>query len=339
MKYLISSIILIITINIQGMAQQFGLQIQSKTSTNTHYVFDIAIAFTSAGNLGSGNIQLSFDTSKLELPILSNQTLNGNYEVYLTQPSPGIASLNFILNQQNTGSSINTNWLSLVEIQFHKKANSIENTDFKWLYNGGSTETVIFLDDNTTQITASPINLIYDINDGVLPVELDSFRAKVIQREVVLNWTTLSELNNSHFNIQRSSDGRNFENIGRINGRGTTTSDTNYQFIDTEPMKHLNYYKLEMVDFDAKKEYSRVRTIEIDDIYYSISVSPNPAKEFLNINYNNSSEEHSVKIINSQGIVLKEFQERKKQISIAHLPTGVYFLVIDDIHYIKWVKH
>ena len=53
---------------------------------------------------------------------------------------------------------------------------------------------------------------------------------------------------------------------------------------------------------------------------------------------NNDLEEYSIKIINSQGIVLEEFQERKEQISVSHLPTGIYFLVIDDIHYIKWSK-
>lgn len=86
----------------------------------------------------------------------------------------------------------------------------------------------------------------------VTPVKLISFSASKVEKNVQVNWTTANEKNVSHFNIQRSNDGVNFENIGRTN----LASNHNYVYTDVNvPEKNL-YYRLETVDADGKTTLS-----------------------------------------------------------------------------------
>jgi len=93
----------------------------------------------------------------------------------------------------------------------------------------------------------------YDIYNcrNLLPLTLTSFTTKLQQNNVLLNWHTVNEVNVSHFNIQRSSNGKDFTNIGRVN------AGSNYNFIDElktkDQLLKTIYYKLEIVDKDGSK--------------------------------------------------------------------------------------
>jgi len=95
-----------------------------------------------------------------------------------------------------------------------------------------------------------------------LPVELTSFDANVSGAVVVLNWETASEINNDYFQIERSVNGSAWENIGFVEGEGTTTSTTRYEFVDENPLTGISYYRLKQVDFDDKFEYSDKVSVE-----------------------------------------------------------------------------
>ncbi len=96
------------------------------------------------------------------------------------------------------------------------------------------------------------------------PVELTSFIATNNQKEVSLSWTTASELNNSHFDIEYSQDGNNFRAIDQVTGNGTTQLKQEYSYTHTTPANGSNYYRLKQVDFDGAFEYSDIRVVEID---------------------------------------------------------------------------
>ena len=68
--------------------------------------------------------------------------------------------------------------------------------------------------------------------DGIVPVELTSFIATANGKEVILSWATATELNNLGFEIQRSSDAREFYSVGFVDGHGTTTEPQNYSYAD-----------------------------------------------------------------------------------------------------------
>ncbi len=94
------------------------------------------------------------------------------------------------------------------------------------------------------------------VGTGTLPVNLVGFGAKKSGDNVNLNWATLSEQNNSHFDILRSGNGTDFASIGKVTGNGNSNSKINYTFTDKSPEFGANYYRLNQVDFDGKSASS-----------------------------------------------------------------------------------
>lgn len=119
-----------------------------------------------------------------------------------------------------------------------------------------------------------------------IPVELTSFTASVIDYSVVLNWSTASEVNNSHFEIERSSDNQSYISIGNVAGNGTTTQNISYSFTDNSISENKYYYRLKQVDFDGSFEYSDVIEVDINISDFSLSQNyPNPFNPTTNIEY------------------------------------------------------
>ncbi|MBE2281366.1 MAG: right-handed parallel beta-helix repeat-containing protein, partial [Ignavibacteriaceae bacterium] len=101
---------------------------------------------------------------------------------------------------------------------------------------------------------------------SLIPVELNSFTASVDERDVVLNWETGSERNNSGFEIQRKT-GDDWVKIGFVEGKGSTAENTVYSFIDDwkyESFTGTVYYRLKQIDFDGTFEYSQILSADVD---------------------------------------------------------------------------
>lgn len=114
----------------------------------------------------------------------------------------------------------------------------------------------------TGNIHAASIVLNGNGSTGVtaLPVELTSFVAESTEVGVVLNWTTSSEINNDFFDIEKSTDGKNFISIGTVLGNGNSSDQIDYAFVDQEGGNQNTYYRLKQVDFDGAVNYSHVVT-------------------------------------------------------------------------------
>jgi hypothetical protein len=96
-----------------------------------------------------------------------------------------------------------------------------------------------------------------------LPVELTSFTANVINNKVVLSWQTNSEVNNSGFDVERSSAANNnWNKIGFVEGYGTTTEQHSYSYTDKETLSGKLAYRLKQIDNDGSFKYSNV--VEVD---------------------------------------------------------------------------
>lgn len=92
----------------------------------------------------------------------------------------------------------------------------------------------------------------------ILPIELKSFTGYHNGHDVELEWITSSEYNNDYFTIQRTPDGKVFEDIAIVDGAGTTQEQQFYSFVDRSPYKGTSYYRLKQTDFDGKFEYSDI---------------------------------------------------------------------------------
>ena len=102
-----------------------------------------------------------------------------------------------------------------------------------------------------------------------LPVEYISFFGKEENRQITLHWRTASELNNSHFELEKSSDGRVFKMIGAEQGAGSSNQETTYRFIDQSPYSGTNYYRLKQVDFSGHFDYSKTIMVRTETANYA----------------------------------------------------------------------
>ncbi len=122
---------------------------------------------------------------------------------------------------------------------------------------------------------------------AMIPVELSSFTANSSGDDVMLNWTTATEINNQGFEIQRKMQNGEFGSVGFVEGNGTTTETQNYSFID-ENLEPGNYsYRLKQVDFDGTSELSDVIETEVlAPLDYSLSQNyPNPFNPTTTISF------------------------------------------------------
>jgi hypothetical protein len=147
---------------------------------------------------------------------------------------------------------------------------------------------------NTTLNCTTPPNFRIDnfvvTSSTPLPVELVNFNGKKIANKIALSWQTASELNSSHFSIEKSTDGSNFREIGIVPGSGTTTEPHDYEFIDESPSPGTNYYRLRQEDFDGRFEYSKVVSVNFDD-GGSVQLYPTIVNDEVNLRFNKPTEE------------------------------------------------
>ena len=154
-----------------------------------------------------------------------------------------------------------------------------------------------------------------------LPVQLTSLQARQERNGIMIEWKTLSEINNDFFVIERSN-GIDFQTLGTVNGAGTITHAMLYSFFDDSPDEGLNYYRLKQVDFDGSFEYSEI--ISAVFIETNLFIYPNPTDGvfYLNKNLVNAS----IKLLSVSGRAIDLPQER--QFDISSLPNGMYLLKI-----------
>ena len=89
------------------------------------------------------------------------------------------------------------------------------------------------------------------------PVELVSFNTKLNGENIILQWSTSTELNNQEFEIQRKFGSNDFITIGSVKGHGTTTSPNSYTYIDKLVNAGKYFYRLKQIDYGEKFEYSQ----------------------------------------------------------------------------------
>ena len=172
---------------------------------------------------------------------------------------------------------------------------------------------------------------------NTLPVKLASFTATLNNNKADLKWTTATEINVSHFAVEKSTDGINFTEAGVVFAYGNTTNKTNYSFSDnlSTDQASIIYYRLRSVDIDAKSEYSDTRVIRISkqsDSKISILTYPNPVTSELRITIPASWQNKKVvyELFNANGQIAKRAQatasSQTETLKVSNLATGLYIV-------------
>ncbi|MBX9850599.1 MAG: T9SS type A sorting domain-containing protein [Cytophagaceae bacterium] len=155
-----------------------------------------------------------------------------------------------------------------------------------------------------------------------------------MEQKVYLHWTTFSEVNNDHFEIEKSSNGSDFITAGIVKGAGNSNVILMYNFTDESPYHGKNFYRLKQVDADGKFSYSNIIFIDNQQTITS-SIYPNPADENISLKIMAADGGNgTISIVNVLGETLLSGElllqpgENIFTISASALPSSFYFVNI-----------
>lgn len=173
-----------------------------------------------------------------------------------------------------------------------------------------------------------------------LPVELLSFTCANETGIDHLRWTTATEINNDHFDIERSRNASEFHTIGTVSGNGNSTQELNYAFDDKTPFQGINYYRLKQTDFNGHFQYSAIVAVNNEsELKVAVATSLVPGNLTLYYNIANNGiatiNDATGKTIIS---ILLDPEENQLHIDLSKFAKGIYFISITDGEENKYLK-
>ncbi len=208
--------------------------------------------------------------------------LNGvsTMEYWYVGREGGSANPKFVLDYNNTNPALPTNYYRIDKWQALTIA-ALHSNDNAWVLrtsvpsNPGSGSTTLTLD----QALSSNFGWFTIARVGVssLPVRLVSFTGQQLEGQVQLKWQSSSEENTSHFEVERSADGKNFSPVLTKKAQGNSSSLVSYNAIDNSPLSGTSYYRLKMVDLDGTFEYSKLVAVNAEGTLQVLAY-PNPSQ-------------------------------------------------------------
>lgn len=169
-------------------------------------------------------------------------------------------------------------------------------------------------------------------SNSVVPVTLMNFNVAANKNSVALTWSTSQELNSKGFTIERSTDGVNFNSIAWINGKGNAAVLSNYSFTDNFVQPNIvYYYRLRQVDMDGRENLSLVRQVRMSKSGITVTVSPIPARDVINVFIKGAAQTAALNLVNAQGQLVKTWNNVNTansvyNLDVANLPAGIYIL-------------
>lgn len=157
-----------------------------------------------------------------------------------------------------------------------------------------------------------------------LSVNFKKFEVSRVDQAARLEWVTASEQHNREFEVERSTDGVIWNKIGYVAGsNGNSDVEKYYTFKDENPLLGKNMYRLKQVDFDAKYEYSVVRTLLFEQ-ESNINIYPNPAKNNVQIIGLQNNDQFFLYDVLGRLLLNQKSIGEKLDISLDHLAAGTY---------------
>ncbi|GAB5417634.1 MAG: hypothetical protein Crog4KO_26190 [Crocinitomicaceae bacterium] len=172
---------------------------------------------------------------------------------------------------------------------------------------------------------------------STLPVELSNFYGLPQTDFNTLRWETNSEVNNDYFNILRSNDGITFENIGMVDGAGSSQDIIQYQFHDFEVRSETVYYQLEQVDLNGDSEKSALISLKRTLIREEpITAFPTPTTGIVTIEVNDPNGSlATLTLTDVNGILIDQKVAlaggiKQYQFDLCEMTQGIYFVSYQD---------
>ncbi|NNF36397.1 MAG: T9SS type A sorting domain-containing protein [Saprospiraceae bacterium] len=168
-----------------------------------------------------------------------------------------------------------------------------------------------------------------------LPVKFGDFTVENVRNQIELKWTTLSEINNEGFYIEKTTDGMSeFFDIGFVKGVGTSNELNEYSYVDLNLGRSSSIaYRLRQVDTDGNESYSAIRSLNMQ-YENEYDVFPNPTMGVVSMILPESSHTKKVNIYNTIGQMIYSVNiapnTRYYQIDLSGFDEGIYLIRLED---------
>lgn len=173
-----------------------------------------------------------------------------------------------------------------------------------------------------------------NIGQAILPVELTKLGAEPIGKTARIFWQTATESGSDYFLLERSADGRQFEEIGRVSAAGFSVVNQDYEFFDRQPLGGQNFYRLRQFDYDGTAYDLGIVSVNfVTNGKPNLGVFPNPAINQTTAQWNLPAEQLS--LFDTQGRLVQQWRLNKELaggsqiIDLSDLPAGQYLLRIE----------
>ena len=292
---------------IRMRSQSVGYMIGGSGTSQTGYVFKT----TNAGDTWT-NMNFPFSTT-----MLYNIAFRSDSEYVVVGYSGGVFHTT---NDGGTWTQINVGLLNVVQSQVIGAA---------------------FIGSDTVIVGGNGSSVVKIALEPIVPVELSSFSASVNSDNILLNWTTATELNNRGFEVERKTTSTNdWDVLGYVEGRGTTTEPKTYSYQDYDVKSGRSYsYRIKQIDYNGNfTYYNLAQTIEFGSpVKFELSQNyPNPFNPATVISFSLPQKSNvTVKIYDILGnevrTLINETKDAGKHsvnFNATSLSSGVYFYSI-----------
>lgn len=159
-----------------------------------------------------------------------------------------------------------------------------------------------------------------------LPVELLNFSVQSLPQGHQATWSTASELNNSHFILEHALGDDDFQELGHVKGKGTTSKTNTYEYMHATAEPGVHYYRLRQVDFDGASALSDVVAVNREG-GSALSVYPNPADQTLTLQ--GVAEGEQFVLTDALGRVVLAGKYNGNELAVDQLPAGTYVVQVE----------
>lgn len=170
-----------------------------------------------------------------------------------------------------------------------------------------------------------------------LPIELSSFTTKCVGAKKTFNWQTITETNNAFFILEKSTDGKTFEPLAKIEGMGNNTSEQNYSYSYEDESAAYKYYRLKQTDFNGNSKILKLTYLDCVNALGNLKLAPNPASTEIKFEFEASKEAvFTINITDLMGHLLKSTEHVASEgfnqafVDIKDLPLGCYQVSVNN---------
>ncbi|MBS1745238.1 MAG: fibronectin type III domain-containing protein [Bacteroidetes bacterium] len=192
--------------------------------------------------------------------------------------------------------------------------NLMPDTKYSWLVSASDSF------NNQTVTSANSVTSTFTTM-SVLPVTFISFDGRINGDEALLTWSTVNEINNKGYEVQRSYDGENFNPIGFVNGDGNSSAVNNYSYTDVKVISGSNYYRLKQIDNDGRFNYSSVIKLDYSKFSWLILGNIGENNSWVQLQLDRTANV-SLQIISIGGIIIQTINK-------GNLTAGTYSIPLN----------